>query len=148
MFPASRQIQQGINLVNKEIIVFTNGSCNNNGKRNAQCGSGIWIKANHPKDCAIKVPGKNHSNQIGELAAIITAANSLPNFCKLKIVMASRYVIDGLTEHLAKWEDRVDRNKEHQHVQKGSLPPEKMNSPNNLQVGQRTPRYTRKRREQ
>ena len=104
--PASRRTQQGINLENEEIIVFTDGSCNNNGKRNARCGSGVWIGENHPKNSAIRVPGNNHSNQIGELVAVIAAVNSLPNFCKLKIVTDSRYVIDGLTENLTNWEDR------------------------------------------
>lgn len=89
-----------------EMSVFTDGSCTNNGKRNAQCGSGIWIEDNHPMNLALKVPGNNHSNQIGELTAVIAAVNALPNYCKLTIITDSRYVIDGLTEHLTRWEDR------------------------------------------
>lgn len=106
MRPAARHLQQGINLTNEEITVFTDGSCANNGKTNAQCGSGIWLGRNHPMNIALKVPGNNHSNQIGELAAIIAAVHTLPNYCKLTIVTDSRYVIDGLTENLERWEDR------------------------------------------
>ena len=76
-----------------------------NGKRNAACGSGIWIEGDHPLNKALKVPGVRHSNQIGEIAAVIVAAESLPNYCKLKVLTDSRYVIEGLTEHLEKWED-------------------------------------------
>ena len=106
MNPASRHLQQGIDLTEEEISVFTDGSCINNGKKNARCGSGVWIEENHPMNIALKVPGNNHSNQIGELAAVIAAVQTLPNYCKLTIITDSRYVIDGLTENLPIWEDR------------------------------------------
>ena len=102
---ASRQLQQGINLNHIEMRVYTDGSCMNNGKEDARCGSGIWVEDNHPQNMAIRVPGENQSNQVGELAAVIAATEALPNYCKLTIVTDSRYVIDGLTEHLSTWED-------------------------------------------
>ena len=36
---------------------------------------------------------------------VIAAVGILPNYCKLTIVTDLRYVIEGLTEHLQKWED-------------------------------------------
>ncbi|KAN0107309.1 hypothetical protein V8E52_010245, partial [Russula decolorans] len=54
----------------------------------------------------LRVPGESHSNQIGELAAVIVALQNTPRFYPLEIVSDSKYVIDGLTSHLREWEDR------------------------------------------
>ena len=85
--------------------MYTDGACWNNGKANAKCRSGIWFSPNHRRNAAIRVPGPKQSNQVGELAAVIEAVSSVPNFYPLTIITDSRYVIDGLTEHLGKWED-------------------------------------------
>ena len=101
----SRRPQRGAYLEHIEMEVYTDGACMKNGKRNTACGGRIWIDGDHPLNKALKVPGVRHSNQIGEIAAVIVAAESLPNYCKLKVLTDSRYVIEGLTEHLEKWED-------------------------------------------
>ncbi|KAG1879325.1 ribonuclease H-like protein [Suillus tomentosus] len=73
-------------------MIFTDGSCLNNGKANAKCGSGIWIAENHKKNKAIRIPGEVQSNQIGELTAIL-------------FISDSKYAIEGLTKNLKTWED-------------------------------------------
>ena len=104
--PANRQLQRGINLENVNTVVYTDGACMHNGKMNARCGgSGVWIEANNALNKAIGVPGNKQSNQIGEITAVIVAAEALPNYGKLTIITDSRYVIDGLTKHLKIWED-------------------------------------------
>ena len=103
--PASRRPQRGTYLDNTEMEVYTDGACIRNGKWNAACGSGIWIEDGHPMNKALRVPGGKQSNQIGEIVAIIIAAKSLPNYCKLKIFSDSMHAIEGLTKHLADWED-------------------------------------------
>ena len=103
--PASRRLPRGTYLDHIEMRVYTDGSCINNGKLNAQCGSGIWLEENHPLNKAIRVPGPAQSNQVGELAAVIVAVDTLPTYCKLTIVTDSEYVIEGLTTNLSKWED-------------------------------------------
>lgn len=85
--------------------VYTNGACWNSGKVNTRCGGGVWIGPNHQRNMAIRVPGLKQSNQVRELAAMNKAVCALPSFCPLTIIMDSRYVIDGLTLHLGKWED-------------------------------------------
>ncbi|KAI0287274.1 ribonuclease H-like domain-containing protein [Russula brevipes] len=72
---------------------------------NARCGSGIWQEPNHVRNTAIRVPGEKHSNQIGEIAAVLAAIASVPIFYPLTILTDSRYVIDGLTSNLHRWED-------------------------------------------
>jgi ribonuclease HI len=88
-----------------QLTIYTDGSCSNNGKQNAVCGSGIWVGDNHHLNKAIKVPGTSHSNQIGELSAVLVALQSADILTPLKIITDSRYVIDGLTSHLTNWED-------------------------------------------
>ena len=102
---AHRSYTVGINHRHEGITVYTDGACINNGKLNARCGSGIWISPNHAQNTAIRVPGPQQSNQVGELAAIIVAVDSFPRFWPLTIISDSKYAIDGLTTHLHTWED-------------------------------------------
>jgi exonuclease III len=71
--PAKRTQTQPTNLRTPEINVYTDGSCTNNGKANAECGSGVWFGPNDERNRALRVPGENQSNQVGELAAVIAA---------------------------------------------------------------------------
>ncbi|KAH8993388.1 hypothetical protein EDB92DRAFT_1796418, partial [Lactarius akahatsu] len=83
--PATRQHPRGITIPEEEITVYTDGSCFNNGKENARCGSGIWIEEGNDQNRALRIPGPDQSNQVGELAAIVVALEKLPNFIKLRI---------------------------------------------------------------
>ena len=66
---------------------------------------GIWSAINKErKPQVIRVPGAQQSNQVGELAAVIVAITSIAPFDPLTIITDSRYVIEGLTTHLSKWE--------------------------------------------
>jgi ribonuclease HI len=146
--PACRQLQQGIDLNHLEMRAYTNGSCMNNRKYNETCGSGAWLGENHPMNMAIKIPGNKQSNKIGEIVAVIAAVETLPNYCKLTIVTNSRYVIDGLTKHLTKWEDNGwIETKKLGPFQESCILTKAKNGPNNLQVGQRPPRKHREQRE-
>ena len=89
----------------EEIIVYTDGSCINNGKLDTRCRSSIWLGADSQHNKALRVPGENQSNLIGELAAVVAVLEKLPNYAPIVIKTDSRYVIDGLTKHLKKWED-------------------------------------------
>jgi ribonuclease HI len=103
--PACRIHTQGAALRHRGITIYTDGACFNNGKQNAHSGSGVWHGPGHARNAAIKIPGHDHSNQIGELVAVIAAIESVDNFRPLTIITDSRYVIDGLTSHLPTWED-------------------------------------------
>lgn len=90
----------------EKIVVYTDSSCQNNGKMNTRCRSGIWLKEGSQQNQAIRVPGPNQLNQIGEIMAVIVALEKLPNYVPLMIKTDSQYVIDGLTIHLNEWEDK------------------------------------------
>ena len=55
---------------------------------------------------SLRVPGTEHSNQIGEIVAVVAALEKTPNFVPLKIKTDSKYVIEGLTKHLTNWENQ------------------------------------------
>ena len=105
--PATRQPPaRGINITNESITVYTDGSCINNGKENAISGSGVWFEEDSEHNMALRVPGTEHSNQIGEIVAVVAALEKTPNFVPLKIRTDSKYVIEGLTKHLTNWENQ------------------------------------------
>jgi ribonuclease HI/exonuclease III len=89
----------------REITVYTDGACINNGRRNAQCGSGVWFGPGQQGNLALRIPGPSQSNQVGEIAAVIAAINATAPYQPLKIITDSMYVINGLTTHLQTWED-------------------------------------------
>ena len=89
-----------------ETTVFTDGACTNNGKENASAGSGVWYAEDDPRNQSARVPHKEQSNQTGELYAVLLAVKNHPPNEDLCVVSDSRYVIDGLTKHSRKWEDR------------------------------------------
>jgi ribonuclease HI/exonuclease III len=105
--PATRVSHQtrGLNIHSHHITMFTDGGCTANGKRNAACGSGIWVAEDHPLNSALRIPGPRQSNQIGELIATIVALQKADDFAPVTIVSDSLYVIEGATKHLTTWED-------------------------------------------
>ncbi|KAH7911774.1 hypothetical protein BJ138DRAFT_1005888, partial [Hygrophoropsis aurantiaca] len=64
---------RGRTIPDEHITIYTDGSCLNNGKENAQCGAGIWIEDNHPMNKSLRVTNETQSNQAGELAAVLVA---------------------------------------------------------------------------
>jgi len=104
--PALRPPPTGRILSCPKITIYMDGACLNNGKKNAACGGGTWVSQGSPLNAAIRVPGLAQSNQIGEIVAVIHAVASVPISQPLEIVLDSKYVIEGLTEHLQKWEDQ------------------------------------------
>jgi ribonuclease HI len=105
--PAMRQpALRGIVITNKEITIYTDGSCINNGKEDARCGSGIWFGEGSEHNMALRVPGKEQLNQVGELVAVVAALEKTPNFTPITIKTDSKYVIEGLTKNLKNWENR------------------------------------------
>ncbi|KAI0349339.1 ribonuclease H-like protein [Trametes cingulata] len=87
------------------VEVYTDGSCTNNGTASAQAGSGVWFGCNDSRNQGVRVPTSTQSNQGGEIYAVTVAESKVPPFAPLHIVSDSKYVVDGLTLHLPKWEE-------------------------------------------
>jgi len=92
-----------------DIIIYTDGSCINNGKPNAKAGWGIYISENSDKNNYGIVEGKQ-SNNTGELNAIIKAYYALEeeinNNISIAIYSDSLYAIRCCTTYGEKLEKR------------------------------------------
>ena len=55
---------------NDEILVFTDGSCSNNGFSNAKAGIGVYFSEDDSRNVSKKIEGKQ-TNNTAELSAII-----------------------------------------------------------------------------
>ncbi|KAF9505408.1 hypothetical protein BS47DRAFT_1434309 [Hydnum rufescens UP504] len=88
------------------VTVYTDGSCFNNGDENAQAGCGIWYGPDDIRNTSLKVQGDAQSNQIGEILAVLHAAQACPPHCTLHIKSDSKYTISMLTVNLQPCEDR------------------------------------------
>lgn len=105
--PAERQPPaRGITIPEEELVMYTDGSCTNNGKLNAKCGGGIWAGHDSEYNKPLCIPGAQQLNQVGKIAAVVKALEIAPTYAPLKLITDSRYVIDGLMQHLTEWEDR------------------------------------------
>lgn len=105
--------------IEPDIIVYTDGSCSNNGLPNAMAGIGIYFNDNDPRNVSRRVVGKQ-SNNTAELTAIIETLHILQedinNGKIIHIYSDSKYAIRCCTEYgkkceLNKWEKPIP-NKE------------------------------------
>lgn len=88
------------------VTVYTDGSATNNGKANARAGAGAYYAPNDNRNMAIRIPEELlPSNQTAEIIAIKETIESNPKDVPLKIMSDSKYVIEGLTKNLRRWED-------------------------------------------
>ncbi|KZP11171.1 ribonuclease H-like protein [Athelia psychrophila] len=85
---------------------YTDGSCLDGGTEKARTGSGIWFGIDDPQNKALRVPGANQSNQVGEAVGALYTIQKTPAFSPLDILSDSMYVIKALTLYLAEWEER------------------------------------------
>ena len=90
----------------KTTTVYTDGACNNNGSENAVAGSGVWYGDDDPRNRSARVPLLRQTNQSAELMAILMAVRDNPPDDNLRIISDSKYAINSLTKHAAKWEGK------------------------------------------
>lgn len=90
----------------EEVEVYTDGSCSSNGSATARAGSGAWFGADDERNEGVRVPYDEQTNQTAEIYAVVLAERKVPPYVPLHIVSDSKYVVDGMTLHLKKWENR------------------------------------------
>jgi len=88
------------------LYVYTDGSCFNNGSKNAVAGIGIYFSKDNPNNISEKLEGENLTNNIAELTAAIRAINIIKKIdIKNKIIVTdSEYVIKCATTYASKLE--------------------------------------------
>lgn len=95
------------------IIVYTDGACINNGKKNAKAGYGVFFGDMDSRNKSVPIIEGKITNQVAELSAIIDAVEIIllehtnPNII---IKTDSRYCIDCVTKWCYKWEKNDWKN--------------------------------------
>lgn len=101
------------------LYIYTDGSCINNGKKNARAGIGIYFSENDSRNVSRKIEGKQ-TNNTAELTAIIDTfkliQDEITNNKKVCIFTDSQYSIkcvNGYGEHNNKagWKDDIPNKK-------------------------------------
>ncbi|XP_033333264.2 ribonuclease H1-like isoform X2 [Megalopta genalis] len=89
---------------NGYVIVYTDGACRSNGRRNAQAGLGVWFGEDHPLNVSERVVGRI-TNINAEIQAVTMAAKKAKEVGveKLKIITDSKFLIQCITEWMPKW---------------------------------------------
>ena len=93
--------------MDNKIIVFTDGACSNNGRKNARAGIGIYFGPNDKRNISERIEGIQTNNR-AELLAILEVFNILETEMKCQkniiIYTDSKYSINCFTNWAKKWE--------------------------------------------
>jgi len=95
--------------INKEIVVYTDGACSNNGKPDARAGYGVWFGKDDPRNTSESFNGIQTNNR-AELLAIVKALTILrediENGTTVNIYSDSSYSIRCCTTYGKKCEKK------------------------------------------
>jgi ribonuclease HI len=103
----NKDIDKDVQIFNPDYFVYTDGSCINNGKKNARAGVGIYFGKNDKRNVSKKMDGKQ-TNNAAELTAIIQTysiiEHDLMDEKRICIVSDSKYSIHCSTKYGEKME--------------------------------------------
>lgn len=83
-------------------IVYCDGSCQNNGKKNPVAGIGVYFGPNDERNVGRFIPSIKTNNQ-AELLAAITCLETFKHPSIIEIRTDSEYVVKGMNEWRHKW---------------------------------------------
>ena len=91
-----------INKINNTIIIYTDGACINNGKKNSKAGIGIYIENMY--NISERLIGKQ-TNQRAELYAILKSLHiiNIEDYKTIIIYTDSEYSINCITKWIKNW---------------------------------------------
>jgi ribonuclease HI len=86
------------------VHVYTDGSCENNGKKHAIAGLGVYFGDNHPLNASEPVKGRA-TNNIGEIQAAIKAIQDAQkhDIKRLNIFTDSQFLINSVCKWMTAW---------------------------------------------
>lgn len=86
------------------VHVYTDGSCENNGKKQAVAGLGVYFGDNHPLNASEPVRGRA-TNNIGEIQAAIRAIQDAQKhgIKRLNIFTDSQFLINSVCKWMTSW---------------------------------------------
>ena len=104
-----QKLNKEFDIEQNKIIVYTDGSCLNNGQKNAKAGIGIYFGENDNRNFSEKYTDKPTNNR-AELSAILKVCDILDNDIKLckdiHIYSDSKYSINCFTKWGDSWKKK------------------------------------------
>ncbi len=90
----------------EELTIATDGSCTNNGEKNARAGAGIYVEEDHELNASIRLPTYlEQTNQTGELVATLLAVSRAATTTRAVQQTDSRTTMDSVTKWRQRHED-------------------------------------------
>jgi ribonuclease HI len=91
-----------------QLLVYTDGSCHNNGKKDAYGGYGVFFGDNDPRNVSEPLPSNmvKQTNNTAELNAILKVFQLIPETQKIIIRPDSTYARDVITNWMLGWKAR------------------------------------------
>ncbi len=87
-------------------VAATDGSCLQNGERDAQTGIGVYVESNPSLNRSLRLPPHLvQSNQTGEMAAILTATMIVDTHTRLTQITDSQTCMEAVLKHRQRHED-------------------------------------------
>lgn len=90
--------------MNNFINIYTDGSCFNNGKKNATGAIGVFFNDNDERNISLAIKDTKITNQTMELLACVNAIDKLQPGEKAYLYTDSSYVINCMTVWIKNWE--------------------------------------------
>lgn len=89
----------------EQLIIFTDGACENNGKPDAKAGVGVFLGTDDPRNISLPLEKTPHTNNRAELWALKLALDIVAqeNPLKATIHTDSQYAMNALTLWNIKW---------------------------------------------
>ena len=100
----SPKVLKEVDELQRGAVVFTDGCSKRVGGWD-QARYGFFYGDHHPRNVSAHVPeGETHSNNRGEVRAVLCPLEAKLDFEKMTMVVDSEYIYDALTKHILKWE--------------------------------------------
>lgn len=104
IYRGDSEAAKGLHVDNEGYVhVYTDGSCENNGKTGARGGYGVWWADGHGLNKGeAATRATNNAAEIEAVTEAVRIARSL-SILKLKVLTDSKFVIQSVTEWMSNW---------------------------------------------
>lgn len=90
----------------KLVVVYTDGACSSNGKKEAKGGVGVYFGDDDPRNYSGPLEGKEQTNNRAEIMAAIIALQRVHIEDDVEIITDSNYLKKAVTEWMDAWEKK------------------------------------------
>jgi hypothetical protein len=96
---------RGMNLTHERVVVTVESVCHNEGRPDAECMGGAWCEGASSLSGHMKAQNQKSTRLSAELTILVRTLKKLDPVRPVTIRMSLRMIVEGLTQHLCKWEN-------------------------------------------